>query len=125
MKIDVVITDRPLSFEGTAPANRGSGAVVEFAGVVRAEEDGRPIEALKYEAYESMARSQTENVLRELEKQFPCTSVRVAHRIGRVPVGEAAILVRVEAKHRAEAFGMLSAFMDRLKQDVPIWKSLP
>jgi molybdopterin synthase catalytic subunit len=40
-------------------------------------------------------------------------------------VGEAAIVVRVEAKHRAEAFGMLAAFMDRLKQDVPIWKVKP
>jgi molybdopterin synthase catalytic subunit len=39
-----------------------------------------------------------------------------------VPVGEASIVVRIEAKHRAEAFGMLGEFMDRLKRDVPIWK---
>jgi molybdopterin synthase catalytic subunit len=44
--------------------------------------------------------------------------------VGRVPAGEASILVRVAAKHRAEAFGMLAEFMDRLKRDVPIWKKV-
>jgi len=48
--------------------------------------------------------------------------MEISHRLGRVPVGEASILVRIEAKHRVEAFGMLFAFMDRLKRDVPIWK---
>lgn len=125
MKIEVEIMDRPLSSRRTTSSDGVSGALVEFAGVVRAEEGGRPIVALNYEAYEAMACSETERILRELEKDFPCHFVRVAHRIGRVPVGEAAILVCIEAKHRAEAFGLLSAFMDRLKKDVPVWKSAP
>lgn len=124
MKIEVEITDGPLFAKRVTASHGASGAVVEFAGLVRGEEDGRAIEALDYEAYEDMARSQTEKILRELGKAFPCHLVRVAHRVGRVAVGEAAILVRIEAKHRAEAFGLLSAFMDRLKQDVPIWKSV-
>jgi len=124
MRIEVEVSDRLLCAAGAIGSDGVSGAVVEFAGVVRAEEHGRAIEALYYEAYEEMARSQTEKILRELERRFPCQAVRVLHRTGRVPVGEVAILVRIEAKHRAEAFGMLSAFMDRLKQDVPIWKSL-
>jgi molybdopterin synthase catalytic subunit len=59
-----------------------------------------------------------------LSAEYPCHDVEIWHRIGRVPVGEASILVRIEAKHRAEAFGMLAAFMDRLKHDVPIWKKV-
>jgi molybdopterin synthase catalytic subunit len=46
----------------------------------------------------------------------------VIHRVGIVPVGEAAIYVGIAARHRAEAFGLLDEFMNRLKQDVPIWK---
>jgi len=124
MKIAVEITYLPLSAQGVTTSDGASGAVVEFAGVVRGEEDGRAIEALNYEAYEDMARSQMGKILHDLEKNFPCDSVRVVHRVGRVPVGEAAIVVRIEAKHRSEAFGLLSAFMDRLKMDVPIWKSV-
>lgn len=125
MKIHIEITDRPLACEGMAGADGTSGAVVEFAGIVRPTEGEQTIDALHYEAFEAMARSEMERILHELEKQFPCRSAEVKHRRGRVPVGEAAIVVRVAAKHRAEAFGMLAAFMDRLKQDVPIWKVNP
>lgn len=122
MKIEIVITDQPLSSAGVDASGGISGAVVEFAGLVRSEEEGRAIDALHYEAYDSMARSEMERILRELQPLFPCHAVRVAHRTARVPVGEAAILVRIEAKHRAEAFGMLAGFMDRMKKDVPVWK---
>lgn len=123
MKIEVEITTEPLPASGGILADGSCGAVVEFAGIVRSEENGRQIEALEYEAYEAMARAEIVRILRALEVEFPCQAVRVIHRRGRVPVGEAAILVRIEAKHRVEAFGLLAAFMDRLKQEVPIWKS--
>jgi molybdopterin synthase catalytic subunit len=122
MKIHIEITREVLRARGTASAAGGIGAVVEFAGVVRGEEDGAAIAALDYEAYEKMARSEMEKIARDLAGQFPCDSIEVIHRIGRVPVGEVSIVVRIEAKHRAEAFGMLGEFMDRMKRDVPIWK---
>jgi len=122
MKIHVEITREVLLARGAASEAGGVGAVVEFAGVVRGEEDGAAIAGLDYEAYEKMARSEMERTARDLAGQFPCESIEVIHRIGRVAVGETSILVRIEAKHRAEAFGMLVEFMDRLKRDVPIWK---
>jgi molybdopterin synthase catalytic subunit len=122
MKIHVEITREVLRARGTASEAGGIGAVVEFAGVVRGEEDGAAIAALDYEAYEEMARSEMERIARALAGQFPCESIEVVHRTGRVPVGEASIVVRIEAKHRAEAFGMLAEFMNRMKRDVPIWK---
>ncbi len=122
MKIQVQITRDVLRAGGLTPAEAGCGAVVEFAGVVRGEENGAAIGALDYEAYEAMARGEMERILQELAAEFACESVAVWHRIGRVPVGEASIVVRIEAKHRAEAFGMLTEFMNRLKRDVPIWK---
>jgi molybdopterin molybdotransferase len=61
-------------------------------------------------------------LLTELSAQYPCLSACVIHRVGVVPVGEAAIYVGIASAHRAEGFALLAAFMDRLKQDVPIWK---
>ena len=124
MKIVVEITREPLQSRSVTTAGSATGAVVEFAGVVRGEEEGVPIAALDYEAYEPMARAEMERLAQELSAEYPCQRMEVHHRIGRVPAGEASILVRIEAKHRAEAFGMLSAFMDRLKRDVPIWKKI-
>jgi len=124
MKIRVELTRGPIEARGLVSVEASVGAVAEFFGLVRGEEDGGTIAALDYEAYEAMARSEMERILAELSAGYPCHSVQVTHRIGRVPVGEASIWVRVEAKHRAEAFGMLAEFMDRLKRDVPIWKKV-
>jgi molybdopterin synthase catalytic subunit len=122
MKIHVEITREALTARGVTSADGASGAIVEFAGLVRGEEEGTVIAGLDYEAYEPMARAEMERIAGELGAVFPCRSVEVVHRIGHVPVGEASIVVRIEARHRAEAFGLLAAFMDRLKRDVPIWK---
>jgi molybdopterin synthase catalytic subunit len=109
------------------PASEHAGAVVEFKGLVRREEAGSPIAALEYEAYQPMAETMMQRIATELGAQHPCDRALILHRVGVVPVGEAAIIIRATAKHRAEAFALVSGFMDRLKQDVPIWKvrSLP
>ena len=124
MRVRITITREPIVGRRATLADPSIGAVVEFAGIVRGEEGGLAIAALDYEAYEVMARSEMERIVSELSGTYPCRSVEVTHRVGRVPVGEASILVRIEAKHRAEAFGMLAEFMDRLKRDVPIWKKV-
>jgi molybdopterin synthase catalytic subunit len=98
------------------------GACVEFRGMVRAEEDGKPIAALEYEAYSPMAEAEMRRIVSDLATREPCLCAHVIHRLGVVPVGEAAIYVRIGARHRAEAFALMTAFLDRLKQDVPIWK---
>ncbi|MGA7315364.1 MAG: molybdenum cofactor biosynthesis protein MoaE [Silvibacterium sp.] len=120
MIIDVALQSTALQHDENVPA--GSGALVRFEGLVRPEEEGVLIDALIYEAYVPMAQNQMENIVKELAQTWPCLLARVRHRIGRVPVGDAAIVIEVFSKHRAEAFALASAFMDRLKQDVPIWK---
>lgn len=101
------------------------GAVVTFSGVVRGEENGKPIRSLFYEAYRPMADNRIREILQDLSRPFPCTSAEVIHRLGSVPVGETSLFVRVRAAHRAEAFQLLTGFLDQLKQDVPIWKTQP
>lgn len=99
-----------------------SGALAEFTGVVRRVEEGRPIAALEYEAYEPMAVKLMRQILERLNRKHPCHAARVVHRIGVIPVGEAAIWIGVAAAHRREAFLMICEFMDELKRQVPIWK---
>jgi molybdopterin synthase catalytic subunit len=123
MKIEVELVTESIEARWAAPmAARGSGAVAEFRGIVRGEENGAPISALRYEAYETMARREIARILGEEAVAHPCERAVVVHRHGWIPVGEIAILVWVEARHRGPAFALLMAFMDRLKQDVPIWK---
>lgn len=105
------------------PDSPKDGARVEFYGTVRGTENGIPIRGLRYEIYESMAHTQIQQILSDLRTQHPCNAISVVHRKGEVFVGEAAIYVGIVAPHRREAFAMLSAFMDRLKQEVPIWKA--
>ena len=123
MQIDIQITSQPIDAQPIRETFRGAaGAVAEFEGVVRGSEDGKTIQALEYEAYSPMAETQMRRILESFSEKFPCLAARVIHRVGTIPVGETAIYVCITAKHRGEAFAMLAEFMNRLKQDVPIWK---
>jgi molybdopterin molybdotransferase len=122
MEIDIQLTRSPIAERISPPADGAAGAWIEFRGVVRGEEDGRAVSALEYEAYPEMALREIRRLLEAIATRHPCLAAHVVHRTGTVPVGETAIYVGVASKHRAEAIGLLGAFMDRLKQDVPIWK---
>lgn len=124
MDLHLEITDRPIEHATATPAAFGgaAGAIAEFRGVVRAEESGRLIGALEYEAYSPMAERTMRRIARELSERHDCLGARIVHRVGIVPVGETAIHILVASRHRGPAFAFLSEFMDRLKQDVPIWK---
>jgi molybdopterin synthase catalytic subunit len=111
-----IVTPDPSSAGGTI------GGWVEFAGIVRGEEDGARITALEYEAYESMAERVIADLLRGLGTKHGCESAHVIHRVGVIPVGETAIWIGVGSGHRKEALAMVSEFMDELKKEVPIWK---
>jgi molybdopterin synthase catalytic subunit len=124
MQIDIVITSQPIDLQRPCPERLDdqTGAVGSFTGFVRSREAGRIITALQYEAYQPMAERLMRRIIEDIASRHPCRFVSVSHRIGIIPVGQAAIHVVTSAAHRAEAFAMLSQFMDRLKQDVPIWK---
>jgi molybdopterin synthase catalytic subunit len=119
-RVTIVMSAEPLEPPPVPAA--GCGAIVDFCGMVRAEENGEPIAALEYQAYRPMAEREMERIARGLLGEFPCVEVYIAHRFGVVPVNEAAIVIRASARHRGEALSFVAGFMDRLKADVPIWK---
>ena len=116
---ELSITDQPIPAE---PVAGNVGGIVVFYGIVRDREDGRPITALEYTAYREMAEHQFRKLIAETKRRWPLKRLRVVHRLGVVPVGEASLLVRAEAAHRGEAFAAAQFIIDELKQTVPIWK---
>jgi molybdopterin molybdotransferase len=123
MEIEIQFTPDPIAETIPPPPSPGaSGAWLEFRGVVRGEENGERISALEYEAYPEMAAREIRRILESLGTTFPCLVAKVIHRIGVIPVGDTAIYVGVASPHRGEAIALLAGFMDRLKQDVPVWK---
>lgn len=121
MKIEIALGNKPLTLDPVV--TDGAGAVARFDGLVRSTEGGEPISGLEYEAYAPMAEKIIRSILEDLGREHPFHLVRVRHRLGFVPVGGAAIIMDVHSRHRAEAFAVLTKFMDRLKRDVPIWKT--
>lgn len=100
------------------------GAVVVFHGVVRGEsKEGRLLEALEYEAYDEMAVAEMEAIGAELRRRWKDVDCAIVHRVGRVPLGDASVVIAVSSPHRAAAFAACQFAIDRLKETVPIWKS--
>jgi molybdopterin converting factor subunit 1 len=98
------------------------GAAVVFEGVVRNETRGRRTLYLDYEAYEEMALRQMEGLAEQALKQFQVRDIAVVHRLGRLEIGEASVLIVVASAHRAAAFEACRWLIDTLKRTVPIWK---
>ena len=98
------------------------GAVVTFDGCVRNQSHGRATLYLDYEAYESMALDKIREIAAEAHAKFPVDRVAIAHRLGRLQIGETSVFIAVSAPHRASAFEACRFAIDTLKRSVPIWK---
>jgi molybdopterin synthase catalytic subunit len=98
------------------------GAIVTFDGCVRDQSHGRRTLYLDYEAYESMALAKMAEIAAELHTKFPIDRVAIAHRLGRLEIGETSVFIAVSAPHRAAAFEACRYAIDTLKRSVPIWK---
>jgi molybdopterin synthase catalytic subunit len=98
------------------------GAVVVFEGVVRNNTKGRATTHLEYECYEAMAKEQMARMGREIAGQFAIGHLGIVHRLGRLEIGEASVVVAATAPHRKPAFDAALEGINRLKREVPIWK---
>lgn len=143
MLLDVKITEKPLADQGLSPGIADipatSGARVVFNGCVRNHDDGQEVTHLIYSAHPEAekflvkaVRDAIELALSEGEGAVSpeatgttaesLDAVFVRHRIGRLEIGETALLVVVDAPHRAAAFKVSAEIVDQIKAQVPIWK---
>ena len=102
--------------------NPNSGAVVLFSGEVRNNNKGREVTHLEYEAYEPMAEKMIGEIIEDAISRFKLNDAVCVHRLGRVEISECAVVVITGAGHRKEAYDANRYIIDRVKNEVPIWK---
>ncbi|MGZ6256807.1 MAG: molybdenum cofactor biosynthesis protein [Candidatus Limnocylindria bacterium] len=117
---DGVIDVRTLE---AAVASSGHGALVTFVGRARDRaDDGREVLELEYEAYPEMATDVLAEIVGEAEGRWVGCAVAVIHRVGPVPIGEAAVAIVAAAAHRSEAYDASRFVIEAIKERLPIWK---
>ncbi len=119
--VEVVETTIDAPTLEAAVADARAGAVVSFSGNVRDHDHGRSVATLTYEAHPS-AESVLAEVAKEIESRYELVALAVAHRVGPIAIGEAALVAAVSTAHRAEAFAACQALVDLTKERLPVWK---
>jgi len=122
----VAVTRDPLDLQALTAAiakeASGAGAVAGFTGLVRDHNQGRRVRFLEYEAYEPLAVRALDLIVTEAREMWPDARLAVHHRIGRIEIGDASIIIVAASAHRAHAFAACRYAIERVKQIVPIWK---
>ena len=98
------------------------GAVVTFSGIVRNNFGGRATAFLEYEAFAPMAEKVLRQLADEARARWQTGPIAIHHRVGRLEIGEMAVVIVVAAPHRHEAFAAAEWLMDQIKAVAPIWK---
>ncbi|MDQ0924148.1 molybdopterin synthase catalytic subunit [Pseudarthrobacter sp. W1I19] len=135
--VNAVLSAEPISVDQAIAAVESdtAGAVVSFSGVVRNHDGGKPVERLSYSAHPTAHQVMTDVVAQLVAEQSAAgrsagagggssQPVRIwaAHRIGMLEIGDPALVCAVSAAHRGQAFAVCSELVDRIKEQVPIWK---
>ncbi|MBK6917605.1 MAG: molybdenum cofactor biosynthesis protein MoaE [Deltaproteobacteria bacterium] len=120
----LLLTHAPLRTGDVIDAVAGPemGAVSSFCGYVRRHSRGRVVQYLEYEAYEAMALASMRSIAARVTDEVASTRLAIHHRLGRLELGECAVVIAAAAPHRAPAFAACRLAIEALKREVPIWK---
>jgi molybdopterin synthase catalytic subunit len=120
----VRVTADPLSVDEAlaAVADPGAGGTCVFIGTVRDHSKAGDVTGLRYEAWDELAVARLHEIAEEMTTKWPVRRVAILHRTGDLSVGEASVVIACSAPHRADAFEACRHGIERLKEDVPIWK---
>jgi molybdopterin synthase catalytic subunit len=119
------VVDAPLDLQFHVEHVSGprAGAVTTFVGLVR---DHDPSVSGQVVGLDYSAHPDAEAILTRIVSGFgedvDVLGIAVSHRIGHLAVGEAAIVAAVATSHRAEAFDVCRALVEKVKAELPIWK---
>jgi molybdopterin synthase catalytic subunit len=120
----VRLSSEPLSVEDALAfiADPGAGGTCVFVGTVRDRSEAGDVTGLHYEAWGDLATERLREIAAEMLDRWPLRRVAILHRTGDLAIGDASVVVACSAPHRAEAFEACRHGIERLKEDVPIWK---
>jgi molybdopterin synthase catalytic subunit len=99
-----------------------NGASILFVGTVRDVNEGRAVNGIEYTSYEAMAQTELDSILGEAAARYGTDDIVVEHRVGRLALGEASVVIAVAHPHRAQAYDASRFIIEELKRRVPIWK---
>jgi molybdopterin synthase catalytic subunit len=118
------VTEEPLSLDTALAevADVRAGGIATFTGTVRKQSRGREVTHLEYEAYAEMAEDVMAQLARDLKERHDLCGIAIHHRVGRLEIGEASVVIAVSAPHRQDALTACREAIDRLKETVPLWK---
>lgn len=124
MQTEIKISSQPLDIQTCIDwvMSPQSGGIDVFIGTVRDTTKGKPVQHLEFDAYEKMAITELEKIVKEAGEKWPIHKLLVHHRTGILSVGDIPVIIAVSAAHRAAAFEACRYVIDTLKQTVPIWK---
>lgn len=114
----------PLSVDEALTAVQADevGGVAVFIGTVRNHSEGKSVTLLEYHAYESMAEKQMAKIAEGIAQEVPGVRLAALHRVGELKVGDRAVVCVAATPHRGEAFRACRLLIDRIKEQVPVWK---
>ena len=115
---DPLSVDEALAFV----ADPGTGGTCVFVGTVRDHSTAGGVTGLRYEAWDELATRRLDEIVAELFEKWPVHKVAILHRTGDLTIGDASVVIACSAPHRADAFEACRHAIERLKEDVPIWK---
>jgi molybdopterin synthase catalytic subunit len=123
-RVLIRLTAEPLRVEEAASfvSDPAAGGTCVFLGTVRDHSDAGDVTGLTYEAWNDLAERRLAELADELFERWPLRRVALLHRTGELAIGEVSVIVACSAPHRAEAFEACRHGIERLKEDVPIWK---
>jgi molybdopterin synthase catalytic subunit len=103
-------------------ADPRAGGTCVFVGTVRDHSEAGTVTGLHYEAWDDLATERLGELLDDLHGRWDLCRSAIVHRTGDLAVGEMSVVIAISAPHRPEAFEACRAAIERLKEDVPIWK---
>jgi molybdopterin synthase catalytic subunit len=120
----IVLTPDPLNATEALRfvSDAASGATCLFEGTVRGSSSEGDVTGLRYEAYEELATSRMREIAGEMLEKWPVRRAALLHRTGDLGVGQVSVIVACSTPHRAEAFEACRHGIERIKEEVPIWK---
>ena len=128
--VRLAVVSEPLALDALAreveaagrATEAGCGAVTTFTGVVRGTNHGRQVRYLEYEAFEPLAVKAFQQIAAEVDEEWPGTALALVHRVGRLEIGEASVVIAVASAHRGDGFAACRYAIERVKQIAPVWK---
>jgi molybdopterin synthase catalytic subunit len=119
--VDIRDTDLQVDEVVAAVSDAAAGGLTLFVGAVRDHDENKSVVGLEYTAHPT-ALERLREVAEDVAREYDVLALAAVHRVGRLSIGDAAVVVAAAAAHRGEAFVASRELIDRLKATVPIWK---